>query len=295
MGRACVHRCRIIPLMSANPIAEIFCNLRRWSGLPKYALERRLDIFLTPYLAGFLSDRLKIPARLVVPEFPIKHGNDNRSVNVDFLLHARDLPGWIFLELKTDARSVGTEQREIYECLQPQSRGEDVMARLLANVRRIAKKSRLWRKYERLLDRVEPLRKPGDRVLLAYLSPRCPERLPAVFFRLRDLAVGLPPQDRSPDRVWRLVSRLLRKLDDGAPRRGERVPWLGEGMDGGYVTRVHGKGIRWTAVDVGYQAGCIIGPGDAGPPMGSVRIGRTDFEAREREFWERQHREALGL
>ncbi len=98
-----------------SSLEVLFARLREWSRFPKYSLERRIDIFLTPFLAPFLSARMEAPVTLVAPEFPIKLESSNQSVNVDYLLR-RDgrAPAWIFLELKTDARSLRDEQLAHY-------------------------------------------------------------------------------------------------------------------------------------------------------------------------------------
>lgn len=42
-----------------------------FSRFPKYSLERRVDIFLAPFLEAYVTTRLGRPARLVAPEFPV--------------------------------------------------------------------------------------------------------------------------------------------------------------------------------------------------------------------------------
>lgn len=282
--------------MGRDPLVQIFWNLRRWSGYPKYALERRLDIFLTPYLPGFLSERLGTRVRLVAPEFPLKHGNTRHTVNADYLFLAPKLRTWIFLELKTDARSVGVDQREIYQCVNPRGHDDDVMARLLGDLREVRSGSKLPRKYDRVLARVEPLVLPGDRALLAYLSPQCPEDPPQLFFRLEELARWVPPARSQPDLLWRHVSRLLGRIEPGAPAIGTYVPWhRGRSANGeSRITRVlRGKG-GWTAVEVEYASGCMVDPRTQQVPVGHDRIGREEFERRDAEYWSQRTREVVA-
>lgn len=52
-------------------MASIIARLVDWSRFPKYQLERRIDIFLTPFLDSFISGELRSPAVLVAPEFPL--------------------------------------------------------------------------------------------------------------------------------------------------------------------------------------------------------------------------------
>lgn len=36
-------------------VTESLSRIEEWRGFPKYALERRLDIFLTPYLTSYVG------------------------------------------------------------------------------------------------------------------------------------------------------------------------------------------------------------------------------------------------
>lgn len=96
-------------------VEALFTQLDGFRQLPKYALERRIDLFLSLFLEEFLSTRWEAPVSLVVPEFPIKEEENNRSCNVDYLLRRLgQKPAWVFLELKTSADSVDTAQLERY-------------------------------------------------------------------------------------------------------------------------------------------------------------------------------------
>ena len=65
-----------------NEIEQIFKLLRNWYKLPKYQLERRLDIFFVLYLPDILSNLKGIHIKSydnILPEFPIKK-DKNRLV-----------------------------------------------------------------------------------------------------------------------------------------------------------------------------------------------------------------------
>lgn len=279
-----------------DPLVQIFWNLRRWAGYPKYALERRIDIFLSPYLAEYLTERLGTDVRLVAPEFPLKHGDTRHTVNADYLFLAKKIRTWIFLELKTDPRSVGDDQREIYRCVSARGPDDDVMARLVSDLRKVRDGSKLARKYDRVLARVAPLVQPRDRVLLGYLSPRCPEDLPDLFFPIRDLANWVTPVTRRPDALWHHVSRLLRRIEAGPPRTGTSVPWHRGRNSGGTstITRVLRGKHGWKAVEVEYPSGCIVDPRTTQLPTGHESIERSEFEQRDAEYWAQCNRETLG-
>lgn len=108
-------------------IEKIFTNLKNWSDLPSYQLERRLDIFFSIYLEEIISIKfplekiIKADGALVgiVPELPIIRGNIghqesmNRSFKVDYAIFCES--GKVFLvELKTDNSSTRDNQFDYY-------------------------------------------------------------------------------------------------------------------------------------------------------------------------------------
>jgi hypothetical protein len=89
-----------------DAVGQIFCTLNRWRHLPDYQLERRSDIFFTPYLAGLIAERFnKSICPIVIPEFPLKKEASRRSTKVDYALFAEDHSQVYFVELKTDDNS----------------------------------------------------------------------------------------------------------------------------------------------------------------------------------------------
>lgn len=126
-----------------NKINQIFNNLDKWKNLPKYQLERRLDIFLTPYLNDILFKNLNSLETndLIIPEFPInvnlvnsldktdKNYNSEiatkktcfnllnnknakqQSFNIDYLMFSKDKSIAYFIELKTDNNSFNDSQK----------------------------------------------------------------------------------------------------------------------------------------------------------------------------------------
>lgn len=140
-----------------------------FKALPKYQFERRIDIFLVPFLPEILSNCLKSegPFEFVVPEFPLKRPESNKSRNADYLFFDRspEKERWILFELKTDDGSIGASQMSGYRRAMKAG-----MARLVKDVRTIRDASPHAGKYSELIRRLEGY--PVDRpVHLVYLSP----------------------------------------------------------------------------------------------------------------------------
>ncbi len=111
-----------------NKIEKIFSNLDIWRKLPKYQLERRLDIFFTIYLKEIvevfykeiLNEKDIKLSEVIIPEFPLKKddvANEDKtltrvfsSTNVDYVMFCEHKSKCIFIELKTDIDSVDDEQ-----------------------------------------------------------------------------------------------------------------------------------------------------------------------------------------
>ncbi len=190
-----------------SSLEVLFARLRDWSRFPKYSLERRVDIFLTPFLAPFLSARMEAPVTLVAPEFPIKLESSNQSVNVDYLLR-RDgrSPAWLFLELKTDARSLRDEQLAHYL----RAKGNR-MTRVLADLDPIRKATLAVHrpKYDELRKAVDASGPPLEEIEIVYLSPETPSP-DVIWFSLQDFASWEPPEHRE---LWRELAGLLRTLN----------------------------------------------------------------------------------
>ncbi len=170
-------------------INEIFKRLDEWAGFPKYALERRLDIFLTPFLVEFFETRPGAhgDVTLVAPEFPILSeiqklvgdggrpaaqlsGVDARTVNVDYLLHraGRDA-AWLFVELKTDSNSIDDHQMERYQAARKVG-----MRDLCRHIKELVQErtGKDFRpKYQRVLDAVARSGSTDDPIEIVYLAP----------------------------------------------------------------------------------------------------------------------------
>lgn len=223
-------------------IAQLVNRLADWSKFPKYSLERRIDIFLTPFIEGFIGNRLNGQARLIAPEFPLpadlriaplqldETAPSARTVNVDYLLHiARGglgVSAWVFLELKTDASSFDREQLALYECAA--RRTMPVLIRDIEQVQR-ATAERHREKYAKLRAAVAAVDRIEDPIEIAYLSPEPrdgfprsnPGKPPINCFTLGEFAEQrveeIPPEHRD---LWPYVRDLLRLVNAGGHVRG---------------------------------------------------------------------------
>ena len=101
-----------------SKINDVFDRMDDWRHLPGYQLERRADLFFSLYLQEALEAKLGFPIRHeLIPEFPIRCGtintselSNNRSFKMDYLALSNDGKKAIFVELKTDGRSIQPEQ-----------------------------------------------------------------------------------------------------------------------------------------------------------------------------------------
>lgn len=185
-------------------------NLIRNKRLPKYEFERAIDGFLGVFLPGILGATLGGRYRLVAQEFPLKKQGNYQSTNVDYVLYREAEPEypdvWIFLELKTDLRSVRVGQDEIYASLLASG---TTLGQLLNDVDEIRKRSRTTGKYRELLERFKSF--PTDcGIEIVYLAPfayepkgfRVPVRV-LTFQELEDVELADFPED------WRLFRTMV--------------------------------------------------------------------------------------
>lgn len=193
--------------------------LREWSQLPKYSLERRIDVWLAPYLPRFLEDTLGGRFQLVMAEFPIKKPKNAQSVNADFLLHRQADPGrpgdrgaWILLELKTDGSSIdGRQLRRYMDAARNGAGRRAPMERMLDGIARIAARTEPLHAsaYRRIHWRVRHAGDVRAPVQVWYVAPMVPDLRRSGFraFGLRQLAHWKPA---GQDPVWRQLQKVLR-------------------------------------------------------------------------------------
>lgn len=103
-------------------LSQVFRNLSKWSQLPNYQLERRIDIFFSIYLKELIKDAIgESVEELILPEFPINKVNvcenirKNESYKVDYLAFCKGSNTIYFIELKTNMQSRRTKQDKYLE------------------------------------------------------------------------------------------------------------------------------------------------------------------------------------
>ena len=121
-------------------------KLDYWRHFPKYRLELHVDVLFGLTLPTVLSKRFNVckDELCVIPEFPIKNRWTYQSWNVDFAVLAKDTECAFLVELKTDDSSIDHAQ------LKRMSRVGSV-AQAVANIPKIANKSRQKGKYDHLM------------------------------------------------------------------------------------------------------------------------------------------------
>ena len=157
------------PELRAGFLFQVLERLVDNKDLPKYQFERAIDGFLSAFLPSIVESVTGGDVALVAQEFPLKKPGSNQSTNMDYVLF-RDGANtsdraWVFVELKTDPRSLNEQQEAIYATrLNPPA----VMADLVDDVRQIRSASQVTAKYDELLGRLigYPLELPITRVSL---------------------------------------------------------------------------------------------------------------------------------
>jgi hypothetical protein len=203
--------------MSLSASVEVLVQqLDHFRRFPKYALERRLDVFLSLFVEEFLSTRFEAPVRMVAPEFPLKREGNQLSTNVDYLLRREGpTPAWLFLELKTSSDAVSREQLASYGAAREY--GMRHVRRDLFSIRdAVGNDAPRKTRYNRLL---EQLARAGawlgeHPIEVVYLSPPSP-----LFDEPGNDWVRWIPLDefarwkpRQHSELWEPVSELLVKL-----------------------------------------------------------------------------------
>jgi hypothetical protein len=97
----------------SDRLDQLFQNLDCWRHLPAYQLERRFDIFLSPYIRDVVAAHVGGELDpVIVPEMPLKQEGTNRSDKVDYVLFSADRRTVYLIELKTDCASERDAQDE---------------------------------------------------------------------------------------------------------------------------------------------------------------------------------------
>ena len=100
---------------SEQPTIEtLFNHLDRWRHFAGYPLEPRVDALFGLFLPKVIEDCCGVEEMhsQVIPQFPLKQSETNRSDKVDFLALSKDGGRAFLIELKTDMDSLRGEQND---------------------------------------------------------------------------------------------------------------------------------------------------------------------------------------
>ncbi len=144
-----------------NVIEEIFERMDKWRNLPKYALERRTDIFFGVYLKRALEAKYNIKmSDNIIPEFPVRKASvdssiqsDQSSFNVDFLAFSEDRKTVFLIELKTDLSSRREKQDQYLQAARNIG-----LVELIHGLVKIFQVTKIKRKYFHLFKMLEDAR-----------------------------------------------------------------------------------------------------------------------------------------
>ena len=134
-------------------IETLFGNLDRWRHFAGYPLEARVDALVGLFLPGVIEDCCELEVHSqVIPQFPLRKHNNNRSDKVDFFALSNDGGRAFLVEVKTDMDS--REPRQ-YEYLR---RARDMgMESILSDIKKIAQASKSRKKYFHLISALSEL------------------------------------------------------------------------------------------------------------------------------------------
>ena len=130
-----------------EPLERVLAQLDRWRHLPKYRLEPHVDVLFGMTLPRVIQSKFNTKGELhVIPEFPIKTGDGERTFNVDFAVLTHGGANVFLVELKTDSNSIDAEQ-----LCKMRGKGLRPFHRLVDDIRDVAKASPQKAKYLHLV------------------------------------------------------------------------------------------------------------------------------------------------
>ena len=137
--------------MGEEPLERVLSQLDRWRHLPKYRLEQHVDVLFGMTLPTVIRTKFKTEGELhVIPEFPIKTGEGERTFNVDFAVVAHGGDESFLVELKTDPNSIDPKQ-----LCRMRKKGQRELRCLVKDIRSVAMASEEKGKYLHLICELE--------------------------------------------------------------------------------------------------------------------------------------------
>ena len=135
-----------------NPTIEtLLGNLDKWRHFAGYPLETRVDALMGLFLPKAIEDLLGLREiqQQIIPQFPLKKEDTNRSYKVDFFAISKDGGRAFLIELKTDMSSLRKEQTGYLRRARKSG-----LPRILKELKEVAENSKgsYRRKYLKLMD-----------------------------------------------------------------------------------------------------------------------------------------------
>ena len=127
----------------------LFSKLDEWRHLAGYPLEARVDALIGLFLPAIIEECCGVEEihTVVIPQFPLKQSDTNRSDRVDFFALSKDGGQAYLVEIKTDMVSLRPEQKDYLQ----RASGRPLSKIMAEIVEVAAASSRSRRKYLHLL------------------------------------------------------------------------------------------------------------------------------------------------
>lgn len=209
-------------------IVEIFENLMKWRGIPKYRFEERMDIFLSVYLKEILTANIKELQDKkheiieIIPQFPLKKELNNQSDNTDYAVFVKDIEDekieLYLIELKTDKGSINDTQIKYYQTVQ----NKETVKILQEIIQEIMPKSRKKEKYNNMLNLLEKKgileEKLKGKPKIIYMIPDIDEKIEKskkensweiIYFK--DVIKALDKEERIAVELTKLMNDIIEK------------------------------------------------------------------------------------
>ena len=143
-------------------------NLDDWRNLPKYQMERRVDLFFGLFIRQIVAAHTGMQIQsVIIPEFPFKHNETTRhTINFDYVLFSENGKVMYVLELKTDANSVDDDQLNNLH-----NASEKSLLEIIQGIEIVKSKTKDKNKYAYLLHKLKSAFIDSPEIVLMYLTP----------------------------------------------------------------------------------------------------------------------------
>jgi len=217
-------------VFAMNIIEGIFERMDKWRNLPKYALERRADIFFGVYLKTVLEAKYDIKIKEeIIPEFPVRKATiypnvqTNQSFNIDFLAFSEDNQIAFLIELKTD---IGSRREKQDDYLRAVTKiGISKVIQGLVDIFRATNRKRKYFHLLKMLEDIGIIELPSQLQSKVFSKNRV--ELNILIGKMKIIApinkckvVYLQPTGNSDDVItFNEFSRLIQEFDDPITQR----------------------------------------------------------------------------